>query len=58
MARVGTRVGLHSKRSARGRIGRNEKKKAHLNRPAAVPNVPRKRRQFHDEHHLRASDIV
>jgi hypothetical protein len=52
--RVLVRVSGYSKRSARGRI----EKKAHLNRPPAVPDVPRKRRQFHDKYHLRASDIV
>jgi hypothetical protein len=35
-----------------------KKKRAHLNRPPAVPDVPCERRQFHDKHHLRASDVV
>ena len=55
MVRVGTRVGLLT---VSGLHAIQLKKKAHLNRSPAVPDVPRKRRQFHDKHHLRASDAV
>ena len=51
------RVLGYSKQSARGRFGCDEKM-IYLNRPSAVPDIPRKRRQFHDKHHLRASDMV
>ena len=33
-------------------------RRAHLDWPPAVPGVPRKRRQLHDEYHLRACDVV